>query len=628
MNAKKEESKSLSVKALLTLTALGVVYGDIGTSPLYVMKESFLHNHFEISQLNVYGILSLVFWSLILVISVKYLGLLLIADNKGEGGILALTGLVTPENERAQSKRKNLIRLGLFGTALIYGDGMVTPAISVLSAVEGLELISPSFKPFIIPLVIGILVGVFSVQKYGTEKVGKAFGPITLFWFIIIGALGLSKIIENPHVLMAINPIYAVKFFIQNQWPGFLVLGSVFLVITGGEALYSDLGHFGIKPIRRAWFYIVLPCLLLNYFGQGALLLENPLAVKNPFYLMAPSWMLTPLVILATAAAIIASQALITGIFSITTQAVQWGYFPRVLIEHTSEKEIGQIYVKSMNRALMVACILLVLFFKTSSNLAAAYGIAVTSTMAITTLLFYFVLRHNWRWSKLKSMAVCGGFLIIDLGYWIANVLKVLDGGWVILAVAAMIFTMMTTWKKGRRLLALKIKEELMPMDEFLKKINNEKPFRNPGIAVYMSGSLTFAPYALIKNFKHYKSLHEDLVFLSVITEPTPRVAPHRRVEVVGLGDRCYRINVRYGYIERPNIPREIDGLILEERKFNSNEATFFIGKERLFATHEPGMALWRERLFAWLMLNAQDATTFFQLPRKRVMEVGVHIEL
>lgn len=627
-NVKKDENQKTSTQALLALTALGVVYGDIGTSPLYVMKESFIHGAMSTSAVNVMGVLSMIFWALILVISVKYLGLILKADNQGEGGILALTALVTPRHEKLQIKRKHLIRLGLFGTALLYGDGMITPAISVLSAVEGLELITPTLKPFIIPITIGILIALFSVQKFGTDKVGKAFGPITLFWFFTLAGLGIAKIIENPTVLMAINPWYAVEFFMHQQWHGFIILGSVFLVVTGGEALYSDLGHFGIKPIQRAWFYVVLPCLLLNYFGQGALLLSNPLAVKNPFYLMAPSWMLTPMVILATAAAVIASQALITGIFSITTQAVQWGYFPRVLIEHTSEKEFGQIYVKSMNRALMIACILLVLVFKSSTNLAAAYGIAVTSTMAITSILFYFVVRHNWRWSRFKAMSICGGFLMIDLSFWFANVLKIVDGGWIIIAVGVMIFTMMTTWKKGRKLLSYRIKGELKPLKEFLAMIEAEKPYRNPGMAVYMSGALQLTPYSLVKNYSHYKSIHETLIFLSVVTEQVPRVPQYKRVEVVEIAKDCYRINIAYGYIERPNIPKEIDGLKLGDKVLHAHEATYFIGKERLFATHHPGMALWRERLFAWMMLNAQDATTFFQLPRKRVMEVGVHIEL
>ena len=630
MSARQDDSNlSTRYKYLMALSALGVVYGDIGTSPLYALKESFHHGHnIGITHDNIFGILSLIFWSLIIVISLKYLRYVLKADNKGEGGILALTALVTPRTDKHASKRKNLIRLGLFGTALLYGDGMITPSISVLSAVEGLELITPVFSPYIIPITIAILIGLFSVQKYGTDAVGKIFGPLTLFWFFTLGGLGIYNIIKEPAVLMAINPYYAFHFFVENSWNGFLVLGSVFLVVTGGEALYSDLGHFGRHPIQRAWFCVVLPCLVLNYFGQGALLTHNPLAAKNPFFLMAPNWMLTPLVILATLSTVIASQALITGVFSITMQAVQLGYIPRVLIEHTSEKEFGQIYVKSMNRMLMIACILLVFFFKTSSNLAAAYGIAVTTTMGVTTILFYLVARQKWRWSRLKAGVICGFFLIIDLSFWGANLLKIVDGGWVPLAVGLFIFVMMTTWKKGRKLLAQRIRDEVIPLSLFLDKIDAQKPYRNPGIAIYMASGLKDTPYALIQSFEHYKSIHEHLIFLSVVTEEIPQVPQSRRVEVNSIGHGCYTVFIHYGYMERPNIPKELDGLQIGNILLNPNEATYFIGKERLFATEKPGMAIWREKLFAFQTANAQDATTFFQLPRKRVMEVGVQVEL
>ena len=631
MSASEENKKNHTkmYKYMMALSALGVVYGDIGTSPLYALKESFHHTHnIMLTHDNIFGILSLIFWSLILVISIKYLRYVLLADNKGEGGILALTALVTPRDGKHANKRKNLIRLGLFGTALLYGDGMITPAISVLSAVEGLELITPVFSPYILPITIAILIGLFSVQKYGTELVGKVFGPLTLFWFLVLGGLGILNIVQEPSVLMSMNPYYAINFFIQNSWSGFFVLGSVFLVVTGGEALYSDLGHFGRQPIQRAWFFVVLPCLVLNYFGQGALISHNPLAAKNPFFLMAPSWMLTPLVILATLSTVIASQALITGVFSITMQAVQLGYIPRVLIEHTSEKEFGQIYVKSMNQMLMVACILLVFFFKTSSNLAAAYGIAVTTTMGITTVLFYLVARKKWRWSLYKAGLICGSFLIIDLAFWGANLVKVVDGGWVPLAVGLFIFIMMTTWKKGRKLLAERIRADVIPLSTFLEKLENTQPYRNPGIAIYMASGLRDTPYALIQNFEHYKSVHEHLVFLSVVTEEIPRVPAERRIEVNSIGHGCYTVFIHYGYMERPNIPKELDQLRLGSILINPNEATYFIGKERLFATEFPGMAIWREKLFAFQNANAQDATTFFQLPRKRVMEIGVQVEL
>lgn len=624
-----EQNQTNRYKFLLALSALGVVYGDIGTSPLYALKEAFHHGHnISLSENNVYGILSLIFWSLIIVISLKYLRYVLKADNKGEGGILALTALVTPRSDKHLSKRRNLIRLGLFGTALLYGDGMITPSISVLSAVEGLELITPVFSPYIIPITCLILVGLFSVQKYGTEIVGKIFGPLTLFWFLTLGGLGIYNILKVPTVLVSMNPYYAYQFFVLNAWNGFLVLGSVFLVVTGGEALYSDLGHFGRQPIQRAWFFLVLPCLILNYFGQGALITHNPLAAKNPFFLMAPPWMLTPLVILATLSTVIASQALITGVFSITMQAVQLGYIPRVLIEHTSAKEFGQIYVKSMNRILMIACILLVIFFKTSSNLAAAYGIAVTTTMGVTTILFYLVARQKWRWSKLKAGTICGFFLIVDLSFWGANLAKVLDGGWVPLAVGVLIFIMMTTWKKGRKLLGQRIRDEVIPLSLFLNKIDREKPFRNPGIAIYMASGLKDTPYALIQSYEHYKSIHQRLIFLSVVTEEIPQVPQSRRAEVNDIGHGCYTVFIHYGYMERPNIPKELDQLMIGDILLNPNEATYFIGKEKLFATDKPGMAIWREKLFAFQTANAQDATTFFQLPRKRVMEIGVQVEL
>lgn len=624
-----EQNQTNRYKYLLALSALGVVYGDIGTSPLYALKEAFHHGHnIGLSENNVFGILSLIFWSLIIVISIKYLRYVLKADNKGEGGILALTALVTPRSDKHLSKRRNLIRLGLFGTALLYGDGMITPSISVLSAVEGLELITPVFSPYIIPITCLILVGLFSVQKYGTELVGKIFGPLTLFWFLTLGALGIYNIIKVPMVLVSMNPWYAYQFFAINTWDGFFVLGSVFLVVTGGEALYSDLGHFGRQPIQRAWFYIVLPCLILNYFGQGALITHNPLAAKNPFFLMAPPWMLTPLVILATLSTVIASQALITGVFSITMQAVQLGYIPRVLIEHTSAKEFGQIYVKSMNRMLMIACILLVIFFKTSSNLAAAYGIAVTTTMGITTVLFYLVARQKWRWSKFKAGTICGFFLIVDLSFWGANLVKILDGGWVPLAVGVLIFIMMTTWKKGRKLLGQRIRAEVIPLSLFLDKIDREKPFRNPGIAIYMASGLKDTPYALIQSYEHYKSIHQRLIFLSVVTEQIPQVPQSRRIEVNDIGHGCFTVFIHYGYMERPNIPKELDQLMIGDMLLNPNEATYFIGKEKLFATDKPGMAIWREKLFAFQTANAQDATTFFQLPRKRVMEIGVQVEL
>jgi KUP system potassium uptake protein len=614
---------------LLALSALGVVYGDIGTSPLYALKESFHHAHnILVSEANVYGILSLIFWSLIIVISIKYLKYILNADNLGEGGILALTALVTPPSEKLTMTREKLILCGLFGTALLYGDGMITPAISVLSAVEGLELITPVFTPYIIPITIAILIALFSVQKYGTGVVGKVFGPLTFFWFLVIGSIGLHSILKIPTVLLAMNPYYALHFFRENSWNGFLVLGSVFLVVTGGEALYSDLGHFGRQPIQRAWFFIALPCLLLNYFGQGAYLIGNPESIKNPFYLMAPSWMLTPLVILATIATVIASQALITGVFSITMHAVNLGYIPRVLIKHTSNKEYGQIFVKSMNTFLMFACIGLVLFFRTSSNLAAAYGIAVTMTMSITTILFFIVAREKWKWSLYKAGVICGFFMIIDLAFFGANLTKVMAGGWVPLVVALIIFTTMTTWKTGRKLLEIRNREKVISLNNFLEILDQRNPHRSAGTAIYFASGLSNTPYALINSFEHFKTVHEHLIFLRVTTEEIPHVEKQDRVRIIDIGHGCFTINIHYGFMDLFNIPKEIEGLKVGNVIIDPLKVSYFLGKENLFATKIPGMALWRERLFAFQSANSQDATTYFKLPRGRVMEIGIQVEL
>ncbi|MBP9680533.1 MAG: potassium transporter Kup [Bacteriovorax sp.] len=614
---------------LLALSALGVVYGDIGTSPLYALKESFHHGHnIALSASSIYGVLSLIFWSLIIVISIKYLRYVLQADNRGEGGILALTALISPHNGQLSRSKEKLVLFGLFGTALLYGDGMITPAISVLSAVEGLELITPIFTPYIVPITIVILVALFSVQRFGTSVMGKVFGPITLLWFLVLGSLGIYNIVKAPDVLFAMNPYYAFRFFMENQWNGFMVLGSVFLVVTGGEALYSDLGHFGKKPIQRAWFFVALPCLILNYFGQGALLTHMPEAVKNPFFLMAPKWMLTPLVLLATCATVIASQALITGVFSITMHAVHLGFIPRVRIMHTSIKEYGQIFVKSMNTLLMLACISLVLAFKTSSNLAAAYGIAVTTTMAITTILFFVVARERWNWSLGKALLICGFFLLIDFSFLGANLLKIIDGGWVPLLVGVCIFTIMTTWKRGRRLLEIRNQNKIMPLGRFLEMLEKTKPHRNSGVAIYMSSGLVYTPYALINTFNHFKTVHENLVFLRVVTEEVPHVQKSKRIEVDSIGHGCHTIIIRYGYMDNPNIPEEIENIELDGFSIHSKDTTYFIGKENLFATTLPGMAIWREKLFAFQSANAQDATTYFKLPRDQVMEIGIQVEL
>ena len=615
--------------ALFSLTALGIVYGDIGTSPLYALRESFLPAHgLAVTPANVLGILSLVFWSLILVISVKYLVFVLRADNRGEGGILALCALCTRMGARERPKRWGLVMLGLFGTALLYGDGAITPAVSVLSAVEGLNVATPLFEPYIIPITIVILIALFAAQRHGTARVGAVFGPITLLWFVTLAILGIRQILQEPGVLAAANPAHAVTFFAENGWRGFVVLGSVFLVITGGEALYADLGHFGRRPIRVAWFTVVLPALVLNYFGQGALLLHTPAAVDNPFFHMSPAWALYPLVVLATMATVIASQALISGAFSLTMQAVQLGYLPRVKIEHTSAREFGQIYIPGVNWALMFACIGLVLGFRSSSNLAAAYGVAVTTTMVITTVLLFVVARERWRWSLPVALLVTGFFLAIDVAFWGANLLKIPHGGWFPLAVAALIFALMTTWKRGREILAERIEESLLPVGVFLRDITKKLPHRVSGTAVYMYSNPEAAPPALLHNLKHNKVLHERVVFLSVATEEVPHLAAEDRGTIEHLGAEFYRVRLRYGFMEEPHVPAALATLKEKGLEFLRLETSYFLGRETLIPSPRPGMAIWRERLFWVMSRNARPATSFFHLPPNRVVELGTQVEL
>ncbi len=629
---KTSEKKTAGYKYVLALGALGVVYGDIGTSPLYALKEAFHPGHHMIAQPeNIYGLLSLIFWSLMIVISLKYLIFILRADNRGEGGILALTSLIAPQTGQNQSFTRSkafLIMLGLFGTALLYGDGMITPAISILSAVEGLSLITPVFNPYIIPITIGILVLLFSIQSHGTGTVGKIFGPVTLTWFIVLAALGVYNIVQTPEILNALNPVYIYHFFVNNAWYGFVVLGSVFLVVTGGEALYSDLGHFGRAPIQQAWFFVVLPSLVLNYFGQGALLIRNPAAIESPFFMMAPTWMLYPLVILAAVATTIASQALITGVFSITMQAVQHGYLPRLHISHTSAKEFGQIYIKKMNQMLMIGCIALVVLFKSSSNLAAAYGLAVTSTMVITTILFYFVARERWHWSRLAAGSLCGFFLIIDLGFWGANLLKIIDGGWFPLLIGIVGFTIMTTWKRGRQLLYMYLQKKVVPLTNFLQTITDPKVHRIDGVAIYLNRSLKDTPHALNHTFEHFQTVHKKLIFLVVATEEVPKIDPNARVLVEKVSDDTFRVTLRYGYLEQPNVPRDIESLQLGDFTLDTKKATFIIGRENIFATNHPGMAIWREKIFSMMSKNELSAADYFQLPKDRVIEIGMQIAM
>ncbi len=614
----------------LALGALGIVYGDIGTSPLYAFRESF-HSEYglAVSPQNVLGILSLIFWSLVLIISVKYITFVMRADNRGEGGILALTALLNPRRDMQRGTgRYRLVLLGLFGTALLYGDGMITPAISVLSAVEGLEIATPFFRPYILPITIVILVLLFLFQSRGTASVGRVFGPMTLLWFIILALLGLRWIIRQPSVLAAVSPHYGFLFFLHNGWPGFLVLGSVFLVVTGGEALYADMGHFGKKPIRLAWFVVVLPALLLNYFGQGALLLQHPEAVENPFYQMAPTWALYPIVLIATAATVIASQALITGAFSLTRQAVQLGYLPRMAINHTSEAEIGQIYIPGINWLLMVACITLVIAFGSSSNLAAAYGVAVTTTMVITALLLALVAREHWHWSRPKVIAFTAFFLLIDLAFWGANIVKIPAGGWFPLAIGAIVFTLMTTWKRGRDILRKRLRAGAMPFTDFTERLRTDKYAHVPGTAVFMYSDPSGTPPALLHNIKHNKVLHEQVILLSVAMEEIPRVANKERIKVHHLENGFYRVVLHYGFLEDPNVPRDLALIRRHGLNLKLSEVSYFLGRERLLTAAHPEMVRWRENLFAVMSRNARNATDFFRLPPDRVVELGSQVEL
>jgi len=611
----------------LSLGALGVVYGDIGTSPLYALKECFMvhHGHQLVpTHDNVLGILSLITWSLILVISVKYLIFVLRADNRGEGGILALMSLVKP---RAAGGRGVLIALGLFGSALLYGDGMITPAITMLSAFEGVRVVTPVLDPWIVPLTVIALVALFGVQRFGTGRVGTLFGPLMLVWFAVLSALGIYNLVRVPHVLAAVNPWWAVKFMLAHQVTGYLVLGAVFLVVTGGEALYADMGHFGARPIRIAWFTAVFPALLLNYYGQGALLLQNPAAASDPFFLMAPRWALWPLVFLSTVAAAVASQAVISGAYSLTRQAVQLGYLPRVKIQHTSAREIGQIYIPSVNWLLMICAIALVIGFREATNLAGAYGVAVTATMGITTALFAVIARERWGWSRVAVLSFAVPFLIIDLAFFGANIVKVMDGGWFPLAVGIVIFTLMTTWYSGRRLLAARLAESQLATDAFLSQLTGGRILRVRGTAVFMTRQQEGIPTALLHNIKHNKVVHERVVLLSVVSEETSHLAENERVEWVDLGHGVYRLILRFGFMEDPDLPDVLDRLA-GPVSFNTMTTSYFLGRETLIPTKHPGMAIWREHLFAAMTRNATSASSFFALPANQVIELGAQVRM
>jgi KUP system potassium uptake protein len=622
-----------SALAKLALGALGVVYGDIGTSPLYALKECFTGPHGVVpTPDNVLGVVSLVFWAMTFVVTFKYLSFVMRADNRGEGGILALLALVARKGAAKRSRRALLV-LGLFGAALLYGDGVITPAISVLGAVEGVTVAAPALSHLVVPATVVILLLLFLLQKRGTAAVGAIFGPVMLVWFVCIAALGVRGLFLDATILRAVSPAYAIRFFAHNGGHGFLVLGAVVLVLTGGEALYADMGHFGRRPIRAAWLVVAMPALLLNYMGQGALLLHDPRGAENPFYLLAPSWAVYPMIAIATAAAIVASQALISGAFSLTRQAVQLGYSPRVTIKHTSRTEIGQIYIPEVNWALGLSTVALVLGFKSSSALAAAYGIAVTGTMMITTLLFHRVMRDLWSWPFWKAAPLSALFMLADAAFFGANLVKVEEGGWFPLAAATGVFVLLSTWKQGREVLAEQMRAAGLPLELFLQEIARKNPLRVPGTAVFMTGNLGNVPPVLLHHLKHNKVLHERVVLVSLLTEEIPNVPDAERVTTKELGSGFHQVVARYGFMETPDVPvllesiprRAIAGPKLE---FKPMETTFFLGRETLLPTGPSRMATWRKRLFIVMSRNAQTASSFFGLPPNRVVELGAQIQL
>lgn len=622
--------------AFLALAALGVVYGDIGTSPLYSVREAFYGPHaVPASPENVLGVLSLIFWSLLLIVTIKYHIVIIRADNKGEGGVVALMALVNGNRlTRGLSPSRMMIILGIFGSALLYADGALTPAISVMGAVEGLDVATPALAHLVVPLTVIILVGLFLLQHHGTANIGTFFGPVMIVWFVVIGLLGLAAIVREPGVLAALSPAYGVRFLFSDIGRGFIVLGAVFLAITGGEALYADLGHFGHTPIQYAWFCIALPGLMLNYFGQGALLLRDPSAAKNPFYHLSPDWALYPLIALATAASVIASQAVITGAFSLTRQEVQLGYSPRVRIDHTSKREIGQIYVPVVNWILAALTVVLVLGFQSSSNIAGAYGVALSALMLITTLMFYVMSREVWGWSRGRAGIVIGLFLVMDIPFFAANALKIRSGGWVPIVIAVAVYIAMTTWKLGRALLRERTTEGALPMDAFLEDIGRSPRIRVPGTAVVMTSTTTGVPTVLLHHLKHNKVLHEQVILLFVMTTEVPEVPRAERIQIQPLAHSFYRVIARYGFMESPDV-KEVLALCNERGiKTRPLETSYFFGRERLIATHrkrgEHGlkMAFWRKRLFAVMAHNAVPATQFFGIPPNRVVELGTQIEI
>lgn len=615
----------------LALGALGIVYGDIGTSPLYALRECFAGTHqLAPSPENIVGVLSTIFWSLLLIVTLKYIILVMRADNKGEGGVLALTSLAFPERRNREhfKFRSVLVLMGVFGACMLYGDGMITPAISVLSAVEGLEVITPNFKRFVVPITIAILLVLFAAQRHGTARVGSIFGPITLVWFVALALLGVSQIVHHPSILTALNPIHAVRLFTREGYEAFVVLGSVILVVTGGEALYADMGHFGRGPIRLAWGTVVLPSLMLNYLGQGAMLLSHPEGVKHMFYSMAPGWALLPMVILATAAAVIASQALISGAFSLTLHAMQLGYSPRLQVEHTSEDTRGQIYLPRVNWTLMVCCIGLVLYFQSSSNLASAYGIMVSATMVLTTILFYFAARRLWGWSRTWLLPLCLFLGSIEVAFFAANTLKIPDGGWFPIVIAMMVFTLMTTWKRGRKEVGERLQQGILPLETFLEDVSRNPPHRVKGTAIFMAGNPTGTPLALLHNLRHNKVLHDRVIILTIATSEDARVEPSERIEVEKLPHNFIRVIGNFGFMEDPNVFQVIKACEAYDILVSEDSTTFFLSRESIIPSRKSKLPGWRRKLFEIMSRNAQGATGFFRLPPNRVVELGIQVEI
>jgi KUP system potassium uptake protein len=621
-------SASKSSLTALTVGAIGVVYGDIGTSVLYAIKEIFGSGHVPFTHDNVYGVLSIVFWTLTVIVSLKYVVLVLRADNAGEGGLIAMLALASQAVKDKPRLRRVLLAIGIFGTALFYGDGVITPAISVLSAVEGLEVVSPAFRRFVVPITLVVLFLLFAVQKRGTGGIGRFFGPLTLVWFVTIAVLGVSQIVAHPEILGALSPHHALRFIWAQPGTTFIILGAVVLCVTGAEALYADLGHFGKKPIRLAWFSVVMPCLTLNYFGQGALLLEDPTAVENPFFRMAPEWALLPLVGLATLATVVASQALITGAFSVTKQAIQLGYLPRLNVRHTSVRDTGQIYLPFVNWGLFAAIVLAVVMFRSSSNLAAAYGIAVTLDMLITTVLTFFVLRYGWKYPLWICLLPTGFFFVIDLAFFSSNLLKLFDGGWFPLMIGGLIFTLMMTWKQGRSLLASKQQAEAVDLPSFLDAVFVAPPHRVEGTAVFLTPETGTVPNALLHNLKHNKVLHEQNLFVTVKSHEVPWIGLDKRLVAERLGHNCWQVVIHYGFKNDPDVPQALTAMRGRGCQLEPMTTSYFLSRDVVVPTLGGGMAPWREKLFAQMHHNAGAAAEFLNLPSNAVIELGSKIEI